>query len=33
MRITKDKPITPAQLKALHVTFHKLGLEIGRAHV
>lgn len=32
MRTTKDKPITPAQLKALHVTFHRIGMDDDARH-
>ena len=32
MRTTKDKPITPAQLKALHATFHRVGLDDDARH-
>ena len=32
MRTIKDKPVSPAQLKALHVTFHKLGMDDDARH-
>lgn len=32
MRTIKDKPITPGQLKALHATFHKLGMDDDARH-
>lgn len=32
MRTTKDNPVTPAQLKALHATFHKLGMDDDARH-
>lgn len=32
MRTAKDKPITPAQLKALHVTFHRIGMDDDARH-
>lgn len=32
MRTTKDKPVSPAQLKALHFTFHKLGMDDDARH-
>lgn len=32
MRTTDNKPVTPAQLKALHVTFHKLGMDDDARH-
>lgn len=32
MRTTKEKPITPQQLKALHATFHRLGMDDDARH-
>lgn len=32
MRTTDNKPITPEQLKALHATFHKLGMDDDARH-
>lgn len=32
MKTTKDKLITPAQFKALHATFHKLGMDDDARH-
>jgi hypothetical protein len=32
MKTTKDKPITPAQLKALHATFHRIGMDDDTRH-
>lgn len=32
MKTTDNKPVTPAQLKALHVTFHKLGMDDDTRH-
>lgn len=32
MRTTKDKPITPQQLKALHATFHRIGMDDDARH-
>lgn len=32
MRTTMNKPITPQQLKALHATFHKLGMDDDARH-
>lgn len=32
MRIIRDNPVTPAQLKALHATFHKLGMDDDARH-
>ena len=32
MRTTDNKPVTPAQLKALHVTSHKLGMDDDARH-
>lgn len=32
MRTTDNKPVTPAQLKALHATFHKLGMDDDARH-
>lgn len=32
MKTTDNKPVTPAQLKALHVTFHKLGMDDDARH-
>lgn len=32
MRTTKDKPITPAQLKALHATFNAHGMDDDARH-
>ena len=32
MKTIDNKPITPAQLKALHATFHKLGMDDDARH-
>lgn len=32
MKTTDNKPVTAAQLKALHVTFHKLGMDDDARH-
>ena len=32
MRTTKDKPISPQQMKALHATFHRIGLDADARH-
>lgn len=32
MKTTDNKPVTTAQLKALHVTFHKLGMDDDARH-
>ena len=32
MKVTKDKPITPQQLKALHATFHRIGMDDDTRH-
>ena len=32
MRTTKDKPITPQQLKALHATFNRIGMDDDARH-
>lgn len=32
MRTTKDKPITPQQMKALHATFHRIGMDDDARH-
>lgn len=32
MRTTKDKPITSQQLKALHATFHRIGMDDDARH-
>lgn len=32
MRTIKEKPITPQQLKALHATFHRLGMDDDARH-
>ena len=32
MRTTKDKIITPQQMKALHATFHRIGMDDDEGH-
>lgn len=32
MRTTKDKPISPQQMKALHATFHRIGMDDDARH-
>lgn len=32
MRTTKDKTISPGQLKALHATFHRIGMDADARH-
>lgn len=32
MKATKDKPVSPQQLKALHATFHALGMDDENRH-
>ena len=32
MKVTKDRSITPAQLKALHATFHRRGMDDDTRH-
>lgn len=32
MRTIKEKPITPQQLKALHATFHRIGMDDDARH-
>ena len=32
MRTTKDKAISPQQMKALHATFHRIGMDDDARH-
>lgn len=32
MRTTRDKPISPQQMKALHATFHRIGMDDDARH-